>query len=118
MIAPTAPGQTGASDEDNDRLLAFIQHDHTALAAWWRVRSTAPYPGRTEALLAVARSLGRPLPASEYVLPEETIEWLLERVTRLRGRKVPLRGNTAHKGRVGDGVERLLLGAKVPGKRA
>ena len=32
--------------------------------------------------------------------------------------QVPLRGAAGHKGRVGDGVERLLVGAKVPGMAA
>jgi hypothetical protein len=52
------------------------------------------------------------------VLPEHTIEWLLERAHKIRGRKVPLRGAAGHKGLVGDGVERLLVGAKVPGMAA
>ena len=106
------------SDDEADRFLVAVQHDHAALARLWRERSTAPYPGRAEALLALARALGRPLPPSEYVLPEHTIEWLLERAARLRGRTVPLRGAAGHKGRVGDGVERLLVGAKVPGMAA
>jgi hypothetical protein len=106
------------SDEEADRFLVAIQHDHTALLRLWRERSAAPYPGRSEALLAAARALGRLLPASEYVLPESTLEWLLERASKIRGRKVPLRGAVGHKGRVGDGVERLLVGAKVPGMAA
>ena len=106
------------TDDEADRLLVAVQHNHAALARAWRERSAAPYPGRAEALLALARSLGRPLPPSEYVLPEHTLEWLLERAGKLRGRKVPLRGATGHKGRVGDGVERLLVGAKVAGMAA
>lgn len=106
------------TDDEADRFLVAIQHDHGALWQLWRTHSRAPYPGRAEALLAAARRLRRPLPASEYVLPEHTIEWLLERVQRLRGRKVPLRGAAGHKGRVGDGVERLLVGSKVVGQAA
>lgn len=108
------------TDEEADRFLVAIQHDHAALARLWRERGRpgAPYPGRSEALLAVARALGRPLPPSEYVLPEHTLEWLVERAHKLRGRKVPLRGAAGHKGRVGDGVERLLVGGKVPGRAA
>ncbi|HEY2746743.1 MAG TPA: hypothetical protein VGL86_19075 [Polyangia bacterium] len=106
------------SDDEADRFLVSISHDHTALLRLWRARSAAPYPGRSEALLAAARALGRPLPPSEYVLFEDTIEWLLERAAKIRGRKVPLRGAAGHKGRVGDGVERLLVGAKVPGMAA
>jgi hypothetical protein len=106
------------TDDEADRFLVALQHDHSALAAWWRDHRKTAWPGRSEALLAIARSLNRPLPASEYVLPEHTIEWLLERAAKLRGRKVPLRGAAGHKGRVGDGVERLLVGAKVPGMAA
>jgi hypothetical protein len=106
------------TDDEADQHLVRIQHDHSALAAWWRDRNVAPFPGRAEALLALARALGRRVPPSEYVLPEHTLEWLLERASRLRGRKVPLRGAAGHKGRVGDGVERLLVGAKVPGMAA
>jgi hypothetical protein len=109
------------TDEEADRFLVAIQHDHAALARLWRERTgdaDAPYPGRAEALLAVARALGRPLPPSEYVLPEHTLEWLLERAAKIRGRKVPLRGAAGHKGRVGDGIERLLFGGKVAGRAA
>ncbi len=106
------------TSDEADRFLVAVQHDHSALAHWWREHSAQPYPGRSEALLALARSLGRPLPSSEYLLPEHTIEWLLERAHKIRGRKVPLRGAAGHKGRVGDGVERLLVGAKVPGMAA
>jgi hypothetical protein len=100
-----------------DAYLARVREDHAALAQWWRERSpTAPFPGRAEALLALARALGRPLPAAEYVLPEHTLAWLLERAQKIQGRKVPLRGAAGHKGRVGDGVERLLVGNKVAGR--
>ena len=106
------------TDDEADRFLVAVRQDHAALAAWWREQRKTAYPGRSEAFLAIARSLGRPLPAAEYVLPEHTIEWLLERAHKIRGRKVPLRGAAGHKGRVGDGVERLLVGAKVPGMAA
>jgi hypothetical protein len=98
-----------------DALLRALRHDHAALDRWWRQLSHDPYPGRSEALLAIARSLGRPLPDEEYVLPEHTLAWLLERARKIQGRKVPLRGAAGHKGRVGDGVERLLVGAIVRG---
>lgn len=101
-----------------DELLARLRLDHAELDRRWRAMSSAPWPGRAEALLAIARALGRPLPAQEYVLPEHTIEWLLERAQKIRGRKIPLHGAAGHKGRVGDGVERLLVGAKVPGMAA
>jgi hypothetical protein len=52
------------------------------------------------------------------VLPEHTLAWLLERAQKIQGRKIPLRGAAGHKGRVGDGVERLLVGNKVPGRTA
>lgn len=107
-----------ARDDEADAFLVAVQHDHAALARLWRQLSPAPWPGRSEALLAVARSLGRRLPPSEHELPEHTLAWLLERARTLHGRKVPLRGAAGHKGRVGDGVERLLVGAKVPGKTA
>jgi hypothetical protein len=101
-----------------DAFIARLQHDATALTEAWRQLSPRPWPGRSEALRAVARSLDRRLPPSEYVLPEHTLEWLLERAAKLRGRKVPLRGAAGHKGRVGDGIERLLVGNKVPGMAA
>lgn len=106
------------TEREADALLARIRDDHAALAERWRALSSAPYPGRAEALLAIARALGRPLPPDEYVLPEDTLEWLLERARQIRGRKVPLSGAPGHKGRVGDGVERLLVGAKVRGMAA
>jgi hypothetical protein len=106
------------TDDKADALLARLQHDARALAESWKQRSTAPFPGRGEALVAIARALGRRLPPSEYVLPEHTLEWLLERAQKIHGRRVPLRGAAGHKGRVGDGVERLLVGNKVPGRAA
>jgi hypothetical protein len=106
------------TDDEADAWLARLQHDATLLTLAWQERSTQPWPGRAEALRAVARSLQRPVPSSEYVLPEHTLAWLLERASRLRGRKIPLRGAAGHKGRVGDGIERLLVGNKVPGMAA
>ena len=107
------------TDDEADAFIARLQHDATALTLAWRDLSQAkPWPGRAEALRAVARSLGRRVPSSEYVLPEHTLEWLLERAGKLRGKKVPLRGAAGHKGRVGDGIERLLVGNKVPGMTA
>jgi hypothetical protein len=106
------------TEREADALLLAIRQDHAALAKLWRERSTEPYPGRCEALLAIAKSLGRPLPPEEYVLPEHTLEWLLERARKIRGRKIPLRGAAGHKGRVGDGVERLLVGDLDRGGRS
>jgi hypothetical protein len=106
------------TDNEADALLLALRHDHAGLAQEWRQLTTEPYPGRSEALLKVARTLNRPLPPVEYVLPEHTIEWLLERARKIQGRKVPVRGAAGHKGRVGDGVERLLVGAINRGKSA
>ncbi|HEY7954082.1 MAG TPA: hypothetical protein VII38_02280 [Polyangia bacterium] len=74
------------------------------------------WPGRSEALLAVARALGLSLPDDEYALPEDRLDALLERARAANGRRIPLRGQAGHKGRVGDGVERLLTGGKVSGR--
>jgi hypothetical protein len=104
------------SDAEADALLLAIRQDHAALAERWKQLSPEPFPGRSEALLQIARALHRPLPSQEYVLPEHTLEWLLERARKIQGRKVPLRGAAGHKGRVGDGVERLLVGAILRGK--
>jgi hypothetical protein len=106
------------TDAAADAWLERLRDDPTALAQAWKARSTAPFPGRGEALVAVARALGRRLPADEYVLPEHTLPWLLERARNLQGKKVPLRGAAGHKGRVGDGIERLLVGNKVTGMAA
>jgi hypothetical protein len=102
---------------DPDGFLAQVQHDARALAGLWQsVAGGSRWPGRSEALLRVARGLGRPLPPSEYQLPEDQLEALLERARGLRGRRIPLRGAAGHKGRVGDAVERLLLGTRRHGK--
>jgi hypothetical protein len=74
------------------------------------------WPGRAEALRRVAHALGQPVPEREYALPEHQLEALLGRARALVGRRVPLRGPAGHKGRVGDGVERLLVGEKVAGR--
>jgi hypothetical protein len=98
-------------DDHPDTLLTHLRHHASDLA---RACATlgGTFPGRAEALLAVARALGRPLPAAEYQLPEDALESLLERARAARGRRVPVRGKSGHKGRVGDGVERLLLGGQ------
>src|SRR5262249_4749701 len=97
------------TDADADALLLELREDPAALAREWKQLSAEPFPGRSEALIKTARALNRRLPDVEYVLPEHTIEWLLERARKIHGRKVPLRGAAGHKGRVGDGVERLLV---------
>jgi hypothetical protein len=75
-----------------------------------------PWPGRSEALLALARRLGCALPESEYSLPEDRLETLLARARASSGRRLRLRGAARHKGRVGDAVERLLVGKTIAGK--
>jgi hypothetical protein len=105
-------------ESDRARFVADLAQDHGALASLWRVINPAPYPGRSEALLAVARALGVPLPESEYALPEHKLEALLERARAARGRRLRTRGARGHKGRVGDAVERLLVGGRVHGKEA
>ncbi len=91
---------TSLRDHPGDLVRAFtaLAHGH--------------FPGRTEALLSVARALGRPMPEDEYRLPEDALESLLDRARAARGRRVPVRGQSGHKGRVGDGVERMLLGGQ------
>jgi hypothetical protein len=77
------------------------------------------WPGRAEALRRVAHALGRRVPESEYRLPEEGLEALLTRARAAVGARVPrTRGGARHKGRVGDGVELMLVGTKVPGRRS
>jgi hypothetical protein len=100
------------------RFLEDARHDHTLLAALWPAVGQGAYPGRTGALLGVARALGRPMPEIEYALPEHALESLLERARQARGRRLRLAGARGHKGRVGDAVERLLVGGKVAGKLA
>jgi hypothetical protein len=103
---------------DRTRFVADLAHDHGSLASVWSVISQTRYPGRSEALLAVARALGVPLPESEYTLPEHQLDALLERARSARGRRLRTRGARGHKGRVGDAVERLLVGGRVHGKEA
>src|SRR5205085_1953863 len=76
------------------------------------------YPGRSEAVLAIARALGVRLPEDEYALPEDDLSFLIDRVRAARGSRLRVRGARGHKGRVGDAVERLLVGGRVPGKTA
>ena len=50
--------------------------------------------------------------------PPESLADLVRRAEEVIGKRVPVRGPAAHKGRVGDGVERLLLGQRVGGGKA
>jgi hypothetical protein len=92
--------------------LFALQQNPTLLWHAWRDLVGGRWPGRGEALVYVSRKLGQKIPAREYALPEETLEWLLERARGLDGARVPLRAAAAHKGRVGDAVEKMLLGAR------
>jgi len=104
---------------DGGAWIAALQHNSRALASAWRALANArAWPGRAEALLAIARALGTRLPDSEYRLPEDALEALLARARKSQGTRLPVRGAPGHKGRVGDAVERLLVGAKVRGQRA
>jgi hypothetical protein len=76
------------------------------------------WPGRAEALISVACAIGAPVPAAEYGLPERDLEALLMKIRALHGERLVIRGEAGHKGRVGDAVERRLLGGKVVGKGA
>jgi hypothetical protein len=93
--------------------LVALQQNPTLLWQAWRALVGGRWPGRGEALISVSRKLGQRIPPEEYVLPENTLEWLLERARKIHGMRVPLRGAAGHKGRVGDAVERLLLGARA-----
>jgi hypothetical protein len=109
----------GLIDVDPSRFLEELGSDPTLLAGAFRAAAPdARYPGRSEALVAVARALGARLPESEYVLPEDSLEDLLARVRALEGQRLLLRGAAGHKGRVGDGVESLLVGKRRTGKVA
>lgn len=110
VVAARLAAQVAAAP---DAFLALVQDDAALLS-----RLVRPFPGRAEALLAVARALGRRVPESEYVLPEDRLEALLARARALVGRRVPVRGAPGHKGRVGDGVERLLVGRARSGRVA
>ncbi len=98
---------------DPGAFLRAVQQNPTELLRAWNEQIGGRWPGRAEALVRLARVLGARVPDSEYTLPEETLEWLLERAWSVMGARVPLRGEPGHKGRVGDGVERLLLGARA-----
>ncbi len=119
-----APAEKVAADFEDflarepDRFLAALQHNSGLLDRAFFLLHRKRFPGRAEALLAVARALGRPLPATEYEFPEDALEALLARARHLLGARVPVRGARRHKGRVGDGVERLLTGGKVRGRAA
>jgi hypothetical protein len=99
-----------------DELLRHLARDDGALRRVWPRVGDGRFPGRAAALLAAARALGRPLPDSEYALPEHALDALLAQARRSLGARVPLAGARGHKGRVGDGVERLLLGGKAAGR--
>jgi hypothetical protein len=49
------------------------------------------------------------------VQPDATLATLLDRACALSGQRVTVRGPEAHKGRVGDAVERMLLGQRHTG---
>jgi hypothetical protein len=101
---------------DPSAILCALQHDTAALAQLFRALAPSRrWPGRAEALLACARAVGAPLPASEYQLPEDALESLVARVRRAHGRRLQVRANGRHKGRVGDAVERLLCGRTLRG---
>lgn len=102
--------------EDPTMLLDAARARAGDLEALFRAAGGGRFPGRSEALLRVARALGLRLPDEEYALPEDRLEALLARARAAVGKRVPVRGGARHKGRVGDGVERLLTGGKVPGR--
>ena len=92
--------------------LRALQRNPTLLWQAWCALVGGRWPGRGEALISVSRLLGQRIPDDEYVLAEDTLEWLLERAGKLAGARVPVRGEPGHKGRVGDAVEKMLLGAR------
>ncbi|MEO6951914.1 MAG: hypothetical protein ABI321_08880 [Polyangia bacterium] len=51
-------------------------------------------------------------------LDDDTLAALLLRADAVRGLRVPVRGPETHKGRIGDAVERLVLGRQHTGKSA
>jgi hypothetical protein len=101
-----------------DLFLSSLAARPSRLALAFGAVSAARYPGRSEALLGVARALRLRLPESEYALPEEALDALLARARAIAGRRIPTTGSGSHKGRVGDGVERLLVGKRVRGRAA
>ena len=48
---------------------------------------------------------------------DDSLATLLARAEHIAGMRVPTRGPVTHKGRVGDGVERLLLGRRIGGSK-
>ena len=50
------------------------------------------------------------------VFDDGSVDSLLARAAAVRGHLVPVRGPLAHKGRIGDAVERLVLGRQHTGK--
>jgi hypothetical protein len=92
--------------------IAALQQNPVLLHRAWCEMVGGRWPGRGEALVKLARLLGERIPEREYVLPEETLDWLLDRARQIRGSRVPVRGDAGHKGRVGDAVEKMLLGAR------
>ena len=68
------------------------------LAVAWSVFGEGVYPGRSEALLTLALALALLLPPTEYELPEDALETLIERVRAARGRRLRIRGARGHKG--------------------
>ena len=48
---------------------------------------------------------------------DESLESLLTRTRELHGKKLVLRGSAGHKGRVGDEIERLLLGQSAGSRK-
>jgi hypothetical protein len=105
------------ASEAPSALLALLAEEPGLLALSHRALGHGPWPGRAEALLDVARACGLPLPAGEYEAPEDRLENLLSRAQALVGSRLSPAGAPGHKGRVGDEVERLLLGRKIPGRR-
>jgi len=92
--------------------LRTLQRNPTLLWQAWCALGGGRWPGRGEALIQVSRKLGQRIPDEEYVLAEDTLEWLVERAGKLAGARVLVRGEPGHKGRVGDAVEKMLLGAR------
>jgi len=105
-------------DGERDWFVGHLAEHHADLARAFAAVETRRFPGRAEALLTVARALGCRLPESEYQLPEATLSDLLQRARALVGARIPTSGAAGHKGRVGDGVERLLMGGRMAGKHS
>ena len=99
-----------------DDFLRAVSESPRLLTTLWTELESRPYPGRSEAFLSVAHALGRSLPSCEYELPEARLDALMLRAESILGARVPVSGKSGHKGRVGDGVERLLFGDTVGGR--